>query len=211
MSKGIKEISKTIKRLLESELPGKTSHLKMIPETRRSFKNNVRDKQAAVMLLLFQENDEIKLSFIKRNEYKGVHSGQISFPGGMRENADRDLLHTSLRETSEETGINEKDINVLGKISTLYIPVSNFVVQPYVAYLDFSPTFDPDPVEVKFMIKVPLKHLLNKDNRKKEQWNLSGDEVRVPFFFYKDFKIWGATAMMLSEFLDIIQDIEPDL
>lgn len=211
MAKDIKKISETISDLLRSELPGERSHIKMIPSVRRSFKNNLQDKSAAVLILLFREDSEIKIAFIKRTEYEGVHSGQISFPGGMKEVSDRDLLHTSIRETSEETGINSEDIKVLGRISPLYIPVSNFEVQPYVAYMEYTPCFQPDPIEVDHMINVPLKHLMNKEYRKKEKWNLSGEKTWVPFYSFKNYKIWGATAMMLSEFLDIIEDIEQDL
>lgn len=163
------------------------------------------------MILLFQENSEIKITFIKRTEYEGVHSGQISFPGGMKESSDRGLLHTSIRETSEETGIDGEDINILGEISPLFIPVSNFEVKPFVGYLKHTPEFHPDPVEVDHMIIIPLRHFLKKENLKKEKWNLSGEGVWVPFYSFKNYRIWGATAMILSEFLDIIEELEPDL
>lgn len=211
MAKDINKLSYIISDLLQSELPGERSHLKMIPSVRRSFKKNIKDKSAAVMILLFQENSEIKITFIKRTEYEGVHSGQISFPGGMKESSDRGLLHTSIRETSEETGIDGEDINILGEISPLFIPVSNFEVKPFVGYLKHTPEFHPDPVEVDHMIIIPLRHFLKKENLKKEKWNLSGEGVWVPFYSFKNYRIWGATAMILSEFLDIIEELEPDL
>jgi 8-oxo-dGTP pyrophosphatase MutT (NUDIX family) len=207
----ITTIANKIRFELESELPGKKSHYKMIPETRKTFSDRTGEKQAAVMILLFPENSDINISFIKRTEYEGVHSGQIGFPGGMREKIDRDLLDTVLRETAEETGVDSREIEIMGKLSTLHIPVSNFQVQPFAGYLDFTPTFSPEPTEVEYMINIPLKHFYKSASRKKEKWNLSGIEMLVPFFSYQDFKIWGATAMMLMEFLDITEAIVPDL
>ncbi|MFW5820268.1 MAG: NUDIX hydrolase [Bacteroidota bacterium] len=211
MEVNIKEIARKIEQLIMDELPGETSHSKMTPRIRRSLQSGTNSREAAVMILFFQENRDIKLALIKRTEYEGVHSGQISFPGGMKEAEDPDLQSTSIRETVEETGIKEKELRILGELSPIHIPVSNFRVCPYVAYMSSTPIFTPDPVEVDHIINIPLKHLLNYKNRKKEKWNLSGEEIMVPFYSYKNYKIWGATAMILSEFLDIIEEVEPYL
>ncbi len=178
---------------------------------RGRIRTQVKPKNAAVLILLFENDSELHITLIKRTEYEGVHSGQISFPGGMKEPSDRDLLHTAMRETSEETGIKAEDIKIAGKLSPIYIPVSKFKVQPFVGYLEYAPEFCPDPVEVDHMIIVPVKHLLKPEYLKKEKWNLSGEEVWVPFYSFNHYKIWGATAMILSEFMDVIEGIEPDL
>lgn len=204
-------LAKEISPLLENKLPGKRAHKKMIPEVRRTFGMSKKKRVAAVMILLFPKEGYINIALIQRTRYDGDHSGQISLPGGIKELSDRDLLHTSVRETAEETGVPARDIKIIGKLSPIYIPVSAFRVQPFVAYLEYAPRFKPDPVEVDYLILVPVLHFLNNHNRKIEKWNLSGRDIKVPFFSFQGYKIWGATAMILSEFIDIIEAVEPDL
>jgi 8-oxo-dGTP pyrophosphatase MutT (NUDIX family) len=209
--KEIERIADELRELLRKDLPGEKAHNKMIPETRKSFPKGPVKREAAVLIILFPDKKNIKISLIKRTEYEGAHSGQISFPGGMKESIDINLKMTALREASEETGIGKSELIVLGKLTPINIPVSAFRVQPYVAYCRKTPSFSPDPVEVEYMINIPVQHLLEVSNRKKEKWNLGNIEAEVPFYSYSTFKIWGATAMIMSEFLDIIAAIEPDL
>lgn len=205
-------LAEKIENELSKGLPGRRSQEKMMPGSDRVFAPSGEVKQAAVMLLLFPDSEGIHISFIQRAEYEGVHSGQISFPGGMYEEGDGNLVNTAFRETAEETGISPGDIQLLGKISPLYIPVSDFLVHPYISYLDYCPEFDPDPSEVQFMVNIPVSCLLDKKKSyKKEKRNLAGLEAEVPYYSYKDFKIWGATAMILSEFIDLVATVEPDL
>jgi 8-oxo-dGTP pyrophosphatase MutT (NUDIX family) len=211
MAKEIKTIADRIKELLSGDLPGEKAHKMMIPETRRNFRPGNIKREAAVLIILFPDHREINISLIKRTEYEGPHSGQISFPGGMKEKTDQDLEMTAVREATEETGLNMTELQVLGKLTPIIIPISSFKVQPYVALYPFTPTFTPDPVEVEYMINIPVNHLLARKNRKKEKWKLGDFEADVPFFSFKNFKIWGATAMILSEFLEVIEDIEPGL
>lgn len=211
MHKQIERIADEVRELLKHELPGETAQNKMIPETRKRFKPGPVKREAAVLIILYPDKKDIKVSLIKRSEYEGAHSGQISFPGGMKELTDSNLQMTATREASEETGIDISELLVLGKLTPITIPVSSFKVQPFVAYCTHTPAFKPDPVEVEYMINIPVIHLLAGNNRKKEKWNLGNFEAQVPFFSYNSFKIWGATAMILSEFLDVIEGIEPDL
>lgn len=204
-------ITERIRILLTGELPGEKAHNLMIPEVRKKIEIPEQNREAAVMILLYPDRDSVNIVLIKRAEYDGAHSGQISFPGGMKEESDPDLMTTAIREIAEETGLIPTRIRMLGKLSPICIPVSAFQVQPFVACYDKTPEFNPDPVEVDFLITIPLVHLLDKGNRKKEKWNLSGIRTEVPFFEYNNFKIWGATAMIMSEFIEIIEEAGPDL
>jgi 8-oxo-dGTP pyrophosphatase MutT (NUDIX family) len=190
-------------------LPGKEFQYLMAPEDRLQHKEQRSLRKAAVMALFYPEIDgSIRLIFIKRNEYDGPHSGQISFPGGMYEEPDGDLKTTAIRETAEEIGVNPDQIEFLGELSPLTIPISNFTVQPYAAYLNYAPDFRPDPFEVKYLILADLNILLKKENCKKETRLLLSREIEVPFYRINEEKIWGATAMILSELLVITERAE---
>ncbi len=195
---------------LSKSLPGTEAQNRMAPSPRRGSHFSAQMKKAAVLIMMFPSHDGITIAFIRRAEYDGVHSGQISFPGGMYELRDKDLAETARRETSEETGIDPGEIRMLGKLSPLAVPVSNFMVYPYTGYLDNTPVFRPDPVEVNAMITIPLKVLLNPGIIQKEKWNLLNESVLVPFYRVENNRIWGATAMILSEFLEVISRAVPD-
>jgi len=199
----IKTTEKILKEL-NNPLPGRESHLLMAPEIQRTPEYEIPEREGAVLLCLYADKDDIRIVFIKRTEYEGPHSGQISFPGGLRNNTDKDLMDTALRETEEETGILRSDINILGRLSTLHIPVSNIIVHPFIAYCKTEPFFRIDKKEVQHLIVPLLKVFLDPENIKKEKWILSAKEVEVPFFNVDGHKIWGATAMILSEFICLI-------
>jgi 8-oxo-dGTP pyrophosphatase MutT (NUDIX family) len=141
---------------------------------------------------------------MKRPDYDGAHSGQISFPGGKVETDDENLEQTALRETSEELGILKNKIQILGKLSPLKIQVSGFEVNPFVGFINEKPFWKPDPDEVAYLIEAPVTELLNPSISKIENWKLHNTNVDVPFYKIENEKIWGATAMILSEFIEII-------
>lgn len=187
---------------LGGELPGPEAHQKMAPAFRGDPISQEKSLRAAVMVLLYPSNDERHLVFIKRNEYDGPHSGQVSFPGGAWEKGDHSLEETAIRETREEIGVMEK-IVVLGALTPLHIPVSNFLVSPFVGWLEKEPKFTPDQVEVQYVIKAPLRELLNPQNSCKERIFHHQQSMEVPIYRVGKEKIWGATAMMLSEALQL--------
>lgn len=196
---------------LIKELPGWKSHIKLAPIERLQSimkqAKNVDSKQSAVLLILFKENDTLKILVILRSEYDGVHSGQISFPGGQKEKYDSDLKETALRETYEEIGIKINSDAILGKLSDLYIPNSNFIVSPYVAYIDtVLGNFFPDPKEVQQIHKIALDVLLEEESIQISEVLASKNRsLKAPCFCIDNLKIWGATAMILNELLDIIK------
>jgi len=197
---------------LEQGLPGMDSHIKMVPEARRAEIERFhqgQDALRAAVLICFVNNSgsDRDIVLIRRNEYDGVHSGQISFPGGKYENGDTDMVHTALREAEEETNIMESDVEVIGEISPVFIPPSNFYVTPVIAWARKQPKLIPDPSEVSEILTISLDDLMNPANRQVR--NIAHREFKfidVPCFYIQGNVIWGATAMMLMELLDILDE-----
>ena len=139
-----------------------------------------------------------------RPTYEGIHSGQISLPGGKYELTDSDLSVTALREAQEEIGVDSKKVRLIGRLSELYIPPSNYIVQPFVGVLETEPAFTPDPKEVERIIEIRLEDLLDEKNKRKKRILLrTGTSILAPCYIIDGNTIWGATAMILSEFREI--------
>jgi len=155
-----------------------------------------------VLILLFCRQREMHLVLTRRRENLNAHAGQISFPGGQREDGEA-LPNTAVREAHEEIGVSPDAITLIGRIESLYIPPSDFEVHPFVGWYHNGerPSFTPSQSEVAEVLEVPLRHLLNPATRVIERWNLRGAEVDVPFYDVWGHKVWGATAIMLSDFL----------
>ena len=153
------------------------------------------------MLVLFFPRDDVPtlLLTVRRADLK-AHPGQISFPGGRRE-PDETLRQTALREAHEEVGLDPASVEVLGTLTPLYIPPSNFCVHPYVATIPTAPALRPQDAEVEAVLCVSLPHLLDPQTHRIEPWMLRGREIEVPFLDVDGHKVWGATAMMLAELL----------
>ena len=201
---------KNIKTALEGGLPGEKLQQKLSPETRYaeniSFAGKTA-KESAVMILIFGDKPlskkELQIVLIKRNDDGQPHSGQISFPGGRYEDKDNDLITTAIREAEEEVGISGEKITILGKLTPLYIPVSNFNVCPVVVYSSENVEFKPNNSEVAYIIKVKISDLIEAPIYKKKIKRY-GKEFVIPYFNFNNEHVWGATAMILSEFRDII-------
>lgn len=161
--------------------------------------------EAAVIILLYPKNDIIHTVFIQRPAYEGIHGGQISFPGGKKETQDRTLTDTALREAYEEIGISTSDIKVIDTLTPLYIPVSNIIVTPVVAWAEKEPVFIRQEEEVVFIIEADLKTLIDPSIIKTRPFEIRGEMIDIKYFDYKENVIWGATAMILHEFFTIIR------
>jgi 8-oxo-dGTP pyrophosphatase MutT (NUDIX family) len=201
-----------LKRELEKPLPGRDVQLAMssIKRIRELFKFSNENKavKSSVLILLYPgpSKDSIRLVLILRPTYDGIHSGQISLPGGKYEISDKDLRQTALRETKEEIGIDIHSVTVIGKLSPLYIPPSNFLVQPYVGFTSSAPEFSPDSKEVEKIIEIFLSDFLNDKNiRKKHILLRGGISIFAPCYIIDGNTIWGATAMILNEFREIVK------
>jgi 8-oxo-dGTP pyrophosphatase MutT (NUDIX family) len=194
---------------LNETLPGESAQRLMAPPHRVSTEEYLRlnrnAKKSSVLILFYPKNNIPHLALILRNEYKGVHSGQVSFPGGKIEEKDASPEATALRETREEIGIDAPNITIIGKLTKLYIPVSNFWVYPFVGMLSYSPIFNIDVKEVKQLIEVPIKEILSENIISTAYIKLKDDiKIKVPVFNLQEHIIWGATAMMLSELREIL-------
>lgn len=199
-------------KIAKVSLPATESHLKMSPVERRlQLINHNYDleaaKSAAVMMLVYPENEVAMIAFIVRNSYKGVHSSQIAFPGGKVE-AGETVLEAALRETQEEIGVNPEQINVVCSFSSVFIPPSNFNVFPFLGFSSSHLQFTPDPREVASMAVFPLNEILSDANISMQSVVASyATNIVVPVFHIQKTVIWGATAMMLQELKDVLKSI----
>ena len=147
----------------------------------------------------------LKIVFIRRGEYVGIHSGQIAFPGGRYEDDDADLRETAMREAEEEIGVARDSYEIIGQLSDLYVPPSNFLVRAFVAYAPQRPSYTPDPREVQEVIELDFSHFFNSTNIKVKDFpaHNSVNNTSAPYFDVEGVTIWGATAMMLTELVDL--------
>lgn len=162
-------------------------------------------RSAGVLITLWRDNQRIRTVFMQRPGYEGIHGGQISFPGGKMEKSDENIVHTALREAQEETGLDSELINVIGTLTPLFIPVSNTVVTAVVGWIDRIPVFNPDPQEVEFLIEADLKTFLDPEIIKTLPMEIRGEKYDIRYFNFNGHVIWGATAMMLNELLELFR------
>lgn len=207
--KTAKEIIERIK--LGDELPGLKAQLKAAPPYRPMDITEIElrsARKAAVLLLLVpSETEGWELVFILRAQYDGVHSNQIGLPGGEVDEIDNGLLDTALRECVEEIGVEVAKENVLGALTELYIPPSKFLVQPFVALLDYRPRFIPEVTEVADVLTIGLGELI--DGGVWSRYEIKG--IQVPGFELKGNVVWGATAMMIAEFIECCGGMMPEI
>lgn len=203
-----------IEKLLKNRLPGESSHRKMLPPERdlhipAPHVKNV--KTSGILLLIFPEGNELYACLIKRPKTMKIHAGQIGFPGGRQEKQDTTPCETAIRETNEEIGIPSEIFSILGELSPLYVSVSNFIIHPYVAWTDVKPQFSLNRHEVEKLLFFPiLVHLREPGITTSELETVTGKLV-VPCIPFEDEFIWGATAMILIEFMDILSTINSTL
>lgn len=195
---------------LMSPLPGRASHERMIginrPRTDVKRQESPKPKESSVLMLLYPRERSWHTVFILRPDYDGVHAKQVGFPGGKVEAQDRDIIHTALRETEEEVGIEQNQIEVLGLLSELYIPPSNIIVQPVLGKIDFLPTFIPDSREVELLIETPVQRILDSSVLQKKDIFIDRiqKQLNVTYFDIQGHVIWGATALILNEFRELM-------
>ncbi|GHA42243.1 coenzyme A pyrophosphatase [Salinimicrobium marinum] len=201
-------------KLKKINLPGEDAHYKLAPLLRLKEleKPNLQKKepsQAAVMAVFYPDEDaKTRFVLILRKTYKGVHSNQVGFPGGRVEEEDRDLEETALRETEEEVGIPQRDIRVVKKMTQIYIPPSNFWVQPYIGIMDKTPVLVPQESEVEAVLEIALEDFLSDSCLTRQTLSTSyAKNIEVPAFLLSGHVVWGATAMMLSEMKEILKQV----
>jgi 8-oxo-dGTP pyrophosphatase MutT (NUDIX family) len=196
---------------LKDPRPGLQAQLSMapIPRPGQMVYTEVEGRclKAGVMVLIFPRRGSSYLALIRRTRTVLHHRNEISFPGGQME-PHEDTVRAALRETDEELGIPPDRIRIIGSLTPLYIPPSNYCIYPAVGAAAEPLIFKPHPEEVAEVIELPLSHLLDSRHRRRETRMIRGRLVKVPFFSFHGYKIWGATAMVLAEFSAVLRTLE---
>lgn len=196
---------------ISHNLPGENAHLLMNPGGRRlsseARKKATNVRESAVAIVMYDAGESHEIVLIQRPDYIGAHGGQISFPGGKRDLEDEDLKATAIRECQEEIGICLDEAQFLGQMTPVYIPVSNFHVEPYVFYYPQTPLFLKDEREVSSIFSISVNDLLHDGTISKMEIEIKGDRLYkdIPCFLINERKIWGATALILSELKEVLQ------
>lgn len=188
---------------LHEPLPGLAAQVRMAPNPRPLAPPMpaVEPRRGGVLVLLYPDDEEGELTLVltRRTDNMANHRGQISFPGGSVDPDDASTAHTALREACEEIGVCTNDVRLLGELTPLYIPPSNFRIYPHVAYVARRPQFKPQPDEVAELLEAPLRHFMDDRAVGEEQRMVMGQPMRIPYFLVHGHKVWGATAMVLAE------------
>jgi len=206
------ELITFLQNRLDGNLPGRKAHIRMAPEPVNQGRRRKMDPpddvhHSSVLVLLFP-NEEKKPKLILTLRSDDIdHGGQISFPGGRAEEGES-KAETALREAREEIGILPSKVQIIGQLSDLYVSHSNNLVTPVVGTVKEGPTFKINPREVEEVFAVELDSLLKKKNLTVEDWNLHTYKYRVPYWDVHRVPLWGATAMMLSELLDVYREFK---
>lgn len=195
-------------------MPGLQAQLRMASKLRlkaaQTYNPDTSNaKIGAVLIALYpDEMGIVRTVLMKRPDYDGTHSGQVSFPGGKMEEADATVIETALREAEEEVNIKPEEVKVIGQLTNLYIPPSNFLVHPVLGILERPPLLMPDKHEVQSIHLPELSYLLRDDIIEEKDIILSsGFKMRTPYFEVDGHTVWGATAMMIAELKEILKGI----
>lgn len=204
-----------LEKKLKKELPGEKAHQIMKPKmadgSPLKLSNSKPPKEGGVLILLYEEGGQLKFPLIQRSSYEGIHSGQMALPGGKFEVEDSNLIATALRETREEIGIPENKIEVIGSLSTFYVAASNYMVKPVIGLIRELPNFILDPREVDDVITPSIEQLVSLNSLKETELTVRNDyKLLCPYFDLEGRMVWGATAMMLSELVVILNELKKE-
>jgi 8-oxo-dGTP pyrophosphatase MutT (NUDIX family) len=196
-----------LEETLGRPLPGPDAQWRLAPRPQGHAPGRP-PQPAGVLILLYPHCGTLHLPLTRRTQTVATHRGQISWPGGARE-GEEPLARTALRETEEELGVDPTSVEVLGQLTPLHTGSSGFLITPVVGWTRARPSFRPDPREVAAVLEVPLAALRAPEVLRQETWDLHGQQTLVPFYrLGPEITIWGATAMILSEFLTVLEDAD---
>lgn len=204
-----KKLLAQIQKEITKGLPGEAAQNKLSPITSNRKYRIAPDshKKACVMGLIYPEGNELRMAFIERtfSHPDDKHGGQISFPGGKLEKEDDTYLIGALREVEEEIGIPPDQISILGQLTDLYVFASNFMVYPFVGHLEHAPSFIPQESEVASIVSFPINRLLAADIIDTKDLQVRNNIMKdVPYYKLNEHVLWGATAMITSEIVELI-------
>lgn len=205
----INTLIEKLKISYQDDLPGKTAQNMMLakPRVKIEFSNSAEQAiPSAVLILLYPYKEDIHFILTERTNEVQHHKGQISLPGGSWENGEQ-LHETALRETEEEIGIPADKTKIIYELTPLFVKVTGYMIHPFVAYITQKPHIVPDQNEVNNVFTASISELLNPANQLTELWTIREIPVDVPFFKFGKYKVWGATAMILSEFRYCLKEI----
>jgi 8-oxo-dGTP pyrophosphatase MutT (NUDIX family) len=205
--------SEKLKERLKEPLPGEEAQFKMAPLRRKELlemyrAGNYTPVQSAVLISLYPKDNSIYTALMLRTKDAGAHSEQVSFPGGKQEAFDESLFQTAWREAQEEVGIGDNKIMLKFALTPVYIPVSNFMVNPFVVVFPEILSFHINEKEVKELLEMDVGFLFDPKNKGTAFFQSKTSKIEAPFYRLKEHKIWGATAMLLSELETILREIE---
>ncbi len=206
----MQDLLEFLEHRLSQNLPGRKAQIEMAPEPIdggeiREMEPPPKVNKSSVLILLFPNKDEEIELILTLRSHNIDHGGQISFPGGRAEKGES-IPQTALREANEEIGISPNSVTIIGELSELYVSHSNNLVTPVVGFTGKRPDFKINPTEVEEVFAIELNSLLHKKNITIEDWDLHSYTYRVPYWDVHHVPLWGATAMMLSEFLDLYRE-----
>jgi len=205
------QLAKQLAERLQHPLPGREAQFRMassfrIPEGYMPDMSSAR--LGGVLIALFNDGGTVRTILTKRPAYQGAHSGQVSFPGGKKEPSDTDIIATALRETQEEVGIAPIAVQIIGQLTELYVPASNFLVHPVVGVLSALPLLTPDPREVEQILLPDLQLVFQDENVSTKSIAINaGLTIKAPYFDVDGHTVWGATAMILAELRQVLTDV----
>ena len=196
-----------LKKQLANRLPGSASHARMLPPGRTLMlpEDQINYHDSAVLILLFPFQQQIQICLIRRPATMKNHAGQIAFPGGKREEEDADLVQTALREAYEEIGLTREAVEILGKLSTVYVQVSDFLITPVLGWVKEKPHIKIDASEVDEVFFISLEDIVNPENRCDRELETRTGPIYAPGYEINGCFVWVATAMMLAELTDVFR------
>lgn len=205
------ELTRFLEKRVQMPMPGDSAHQRMKPKMASGaplkLKHSTPPRKGGVLILLFEDQGTVKFPLIQRPSYDGIHSDQMALPGGRYEEEDRDQFYTALRESNEEIGVSKEKVEIIGNLSEFFVAASNYMVLPVIGKLNYKPTFIPEPREVADIVTPKISDLID-PNRLKEKEIVVRNAYRLqcPYFDLEDRTVWGATAMMLSELVEILKE-----